>query len=158
MRHIVGRNPFKAAMATVAAGWVAFVASLFLPATNVVERGGTPPGTPLVGWDAAVSAVTVPLSSPLVFLAEPLVLLLIPLAAVNVVLLASPLVVAGVPDRAPWLAAVLLPAGVVAVFLPSSLKGQVFVGFYMWVGSCIVVAAGCVAAGLSAPGRGPGDA
>ncbi len=130
-------------------GWVCFITSFFLPATNVLERGGTRPGTPMVGWDAAISSVTTIGAQPLILIAEPKSILFLLFPLVNLMMLLSPAWALGEPESAFWLAIVLLPIGICTVGMPATLIGDVFAGFYLWVGSFFVVSVGCIVLSLS---------
>lgn len=135
----------------LAAGWLLFVVSFFLPATDVLQRAGTPAGAPLVGWQAARAAWVALAAQPLVFLVEPraLLFLLAPLA--NLIALLSPLLAIGAPQRAGGLAIVFLLAALAALSLPKTLTGNLFIGFYVWVGSFALLSAGCAWIGRNAP-------
>jgi hypothetical protein len=135
---------FLIAAAFVAIGWVLFIVSFCLPATNVVEAAGTPPQTPIAGWDAAILSLRVISAQPIVILAEPRSLLFIVFAVVNTVMLLSPPFVLFAPKRAFWLAAVFIAAGLVALSLPKDLVGDLFIGFYAWVASFFILSAGCL--------------
>jgi hypothetical protein len=133
----------------VGTGWLVFVTSFFLPATNVVERGGTPPGTPLVAWDAAISSVTLLAAQPLVLVAEPKAFLFLLFPLLNLSVLLSPAIALQAPDKAAWMATVLVLAAMVPMTLPKSLIGDVFVGFYAWLGSFIIMAIGHILVSLA---------
>lgn len=140
----------------VGVGWLAFITSFFLPATNVVERGGTSPGTPLVGWDAAISSIRVLAAQPLVFVVEPRAWLFLIFPLLNLGVLLSPAVAVSMPKKVGWLALVLLPAAIVPQTLPKTLTGDLFVGFYVWIGSFVTLAVGYILISLTASTRGPG--
>jgi hypothetical protein len=131
-------------------GWALFVISFFLPATNVVERGGTLAGTPLIGWDAAVTSLALIGAQPLILVIEPksLIFLFVPL--INLLVLVSPAIALRAPEGAFWLAVVFVPTGLLLLTMPKILEGEVFVGYYLWCISFFVVSAGCIAISLSA--------
>ena len=52
-------------------------------------------------------------------------------------------------DKAAWMATVLVPAAMVPMTLPKSLIGDVFVGFYAWLGSFIIMAIGYILVSLA---------
>jgi hypothetical protein len=131
------------------AAWLMFFTSFFLPATNVVERGGTPPGTPLPGWDAFFSSLTVLAAQPFIVIAEPRALLLLAFPFINAAMIVIPLVALREPELAPWYGSVLVPLGLIPWLLPKTLTGDLFIGFYLWNVSFFAMAAGCVWFGLA---------
>jgi hypothetical protein len=149
MHHSTTRNPLPPAIFIIIVGWLAFIASFFLPATNVVERGGAPPGTALVGWDAAVSSVQLVAAQPLVIFAEPKALLFLLFPLINLVALLSPLVALSNPTKAAWLAIVLVPVAAMPLTMPKPLVGDLFIGFYFWSGSFLVMGIGYIVVGLT---------
>jgi hypothetical protein len=98
--------------------WLMFVASFFLPATNVVERGGTPPGTPLSGWDAFCSSLMVLGAQPLVVIAEPRSLLFLTFPLLNLAMIFIPLIALSHPEHAPLIGVPLIPLGLIPLLLP----------------------------------------
>ena len=113
--------------------WLMFAFSFFLPATNVLERGGTPPGTPLRGWGAFIAGFVVIGSQPLVALAEPRVLICLAFPFCNMAMLLSPLF--AYPHRRkgfPVISIVLIPSGILPWLLPKTITGELFSGFYQW--------------------------
>jgi len=141
------RRRIRLAGGTIAAAYLLFVASMFLPATNILQRAGTPSGTPLSGRQA-LSSIQVLGAQPLVFVVEPRALLLLAFPPLNLLMLLSPLFVAFQRGWSFWLAFVLVPGGLLALALPESLTGDLFVGFYAWVGSLFLMSAGCIWLGL----------
>lgn len=137
----------RLAGATIAAAYLLFVTSMFLPATNILQRAGTPPGTPLSGWQA-LSSIQVLGAQPLVFVAEPRALLLVTFPALNLLMLLSPLFVAIQRGWSFWLAFFLVPGGLLLLALPESLTGDLYVGIYAWIGSLFLMSAGCIWLGL----------
>lgn len=87
--------------ASVLTAWLLFVISFFLPATNVVEVGGTVPGTPLTGWQAFTSSVGVLAGQPLIIIAEPRTLLFLTFPFINLTMLFAPVAVLAWDDS--WL-------------------------------------------------------
>jgi hypothetical protein len=131
------------------AAWIMFFASFFLPATNVVEKGGTPPGTPLLGWDAFCRSLLLLPALPLVLIAEPRALLFLTFPFINAAMLVIPLVALRDPELAPLCGATLAPPGIVPWLLPKMLTGDLFIGFYLWNLSFFAMAVGCILFGLA---------
>jgi len=128
--------------------WLMFVVSFFLPATNVLEMGGTPPGTTLTGWQAFTSSILVLAAQPLVVIAEPRVLLFLAFPFINLAMLFAPPIVMKWEDS--WLlSGPLLLCGVMPWMLPKSVTGDLFVGFYLWDFAFFLMAIGCIAVSMS---------
>lgn len=134
----------------VLTAWFIFLFSFFLPASNVVSGGGASPGTPLTGWETFTSSILLLAGQPLVILAEPKALLFLTFPFINLLMLISPFVALGEHERAPLLALVLVPFGLLPMALPKILTGDVFIGFYAWVGSFFLMSAGCLLLGWAA--------
>jgi hypothetical protein len=137
------------ARATISVGLIIFCWSFFLPATNVLERGRTPLGTPLTGWEAFVSCFYV--LHPLVFVAEPRTFFFLAAPLMNAAMLIAPLI-AIVEYGSGYIAgAVLTLLAIIPLFIPSSFVGDLFVGFYSWLGSFLIVGVGCILVGVLEP-------
>jgi hypothetical protein len=128
--------------------WLLFFGSFFLPATNVVENAGNPPGTPLSGWDACYSSVMLLTAQPLIAIAEPRALLILTFPFINAAMIVIPLVAYSDSDRALRCGALLLPLGIVPWLLPKLLTKDVFIGFYVWNISFFAMAACCIWLGV----------
>jgi hypothetical protein len=126
------------------AAWSMFCLSFALPATNVVERGGTPPGTPLLGWEACLTSLITILTQPLGVLVDPRALLFLAFPVMNVAMAGMPWFVLSHPEKTGSYAAALIPFGLATWMLSKSLTGDLLVGFYFWDLSAFVMAAGCI--------------
>lgn len=131
-------------------GWCIFVASFFLPATNVLQMPDSAPGTPMTGWDAMWSIHV--LGSPVVYLAflfaEPRAFVLLAFPFANLAALASPCFLSTADEIGPYLAFGFLLAGILPWFIPPLLLADRFIGYWLWQGSFFVMAAGWHLAGL----------
>jgi hypothetical protein len=143
---MIDRSVSKAARmpwAIIAIAWFAFLASFFLPATDVVEVGGVAPGTPLSGWQAfTASLLTFATMFPRMMLAEPRCLLFLAFPLMNLLAFAAPLFAMFAPEEAEYLGAVLIPLAAIPLLLPRVLTGNLFIGFYLWIGSFIGMSLG----------------
>lgn len=137
------------AMRLIMAAWFAFVASFFLPATNVVERAGTAPGTPISGWCAFQTPIEVIFSHPLIILAEPKMLLFLAVPLINLMILAAPLMALLMREYAHLLGLFFIPAALFPFFLPKTVTGDLYIGFYLWILSFVVMTIGCIWLGIS---------
>jgi len=134
----------------IALAWLMFIASFFLPATDVVEMSGTAPGTPLTGWQAFTTSLEI-FGHPVTLLLipkEPSLLLLLAFPLINLVMLFSPLP-ALAWEEAWMLSGVFLLFGFVPRLLPRELIGNLFVGFYLWDLSIFMMGVGCILASIA---------
>jgi hypothetical protein len=133
-------------------GWLLAAASLLAPATTALERAGTPPGTPLVGWEALVAIAAV-VFHPLVWFFAPELLWLGVIVVGALLLLAMPPVLSVAKDEAGILQAPLVFVPAALLLLPESLQRSLCWGIWIWVAAFIAVAAGgivrCVGAALA---------
>ena len=128
--------------------WLMFVISFFLPATNVVEMGGTAPGTPLTGWQTFTSSLGVLAAQPLIIIAEPRTLLFLTFPFINLAMLFAPIVVLAWDDS--WfLSGLFLLFGLLPWLLPKDVTDNLFVGFYLWDLSFFAMVAGCILVSIS---------
>jgi len=133
--------------AIVISAWLMFVVSFFLPATNVLEMGGTTPGTPLTGWQTFASSIEVLAVQPLIIIAEPRTLLFLTFPFINLAMLVAPLIILAWEDA--WvLSGALVLCGLFPWIFPKDMTGQLFVGFYLWDASFFVMAAGSILASV----------
>jgi hypothetical protein len=132
----------------IVAAWLAFCVSFGLPATNVLSKGGTEPGTPLLGWDAFLTSVLIIPAQPLLVLADPQVLLFLAFPVLNFAMAGMPWFVLSHPEKARSYGAALILLGLVPWTLPKRLTGDLFLGFYVWNLSCFAMAAGCIWFGM----------
>lgn len=131
----------------VVLAWLMFSASFFLPATNVVQSGGTAPGTPLTGWQAFTSSLEILFVQPLAIIAEPRILLFLAFPFINLAMLISPVPVLAWDDS--WiLSGFLLPFGLLPWIFPKSVTGELFIGFYLWDASFFVMTVGSILVGI----------
>lgn len=131
-------------------GWCLFVASFFLPATNVLQMPGSAPGTPMTGWDVMRSLHV--LGSPVVFLAflfaQPRAFVLLAFPFTNLAAFASPCFLSTSDEVGPILSYALLIAGILPWFIPPGMLGDRFIGYWLWQASFFVMAAGWQLAAL----------
>src|SRR5687768_8883210 len=71
-------------------GWLAFLASFYLPATNVLGVSGSAAGKPLTGWQAFGASLWAGASNPWVWIADPRVLWFLVFPFTNALMLAAP--------------------------------------------------------------------
>ena len=128
---------------SIAAAWLLFVISFLLPATNIAQRAGTDPGTPLTGWQTFCSSVF-SAANPLIWIAEPGVMLFLIFPFANALMFHAPLLVLILRERSALIALLLVPCAVVPWFLPKVLLGDLFVGFYCWNVSYFAMSACCI--------------
>lgn len=128
--------------AIVTSSWLMFLASFFLPATNVLEAAGTAPGTPLTGWQAFVTSISAGSFNPWAWLGDWRVMAFLIFPVTNAVMFVAPAF--GVLGKGSFVPALLLlPAAVVPWLLPHELRGDLYVGFYLWNASYVVASVGC---------------
>lgn len=137
------------ARTTTAIAWLLFVLSFILPATNVLQVGGTPPGTPLTGWQAFTASISSGAFFPLMWIAEPRVLLFLIFPIANSLMLLVPIFLPVLRENSAFLAVPLLLCAVIPWFLPKTLVGDLFIGFYLWNVSFIAMSLGCGLATLA---------
>lgn len=151
MFHSTGRFRSRIGLLILAAGWLLFVASFALPATDVAELPGTPPGTPLNGWQAMSSGVLSVFYFPLILVAEPRTLLLLLLPVLNLGIFVCPVLLMYADEEdAPLFGTFMLICGVSISLLPWNLVGNLYYGFYCWTGSILVMALGYFVLGVMA--------
>ena len=141
------RIPRHLPAVVVVAAWLMFIGSFFLPATNVVALAGTKPGTPLTGGQSLAAALEVIAVQPLLVLIEPSTLLFLAFPFINLAMLVAPLVAMSREGSA-LLSLLLILSGVLPWMLPKEITGDLFVGFYLWDASFLVMSAGCVLANI----------
>jgi hypothetical protein len=140
--------PRHLSVTVVSAAWLMFIVSFFLPATNVVETGGTAPGTPLTGWQAFSSSLEVLAVQPLIIIAEPRTLLFLTFPFINLAMLLAPVVVLAWDDS--WLlSGLFFLFGLLPWLFPKAVTGDLFVGFYLWDLSFFMMIFGCVLASIN---------
>ncbi len=138
----------KTGMIVFGLAWVMFLASFFLPASDVLEMPGTPPGTPMSGWQTMCSLRV--LGNPFALLAEPRALLLLVFPLANLAMLLSPLLLPAAENIWPSAALAFLLAAAFPYFLPADLLGNRFIGYWLWQGSFFIMAAGWGLMGIAA--------
>lgn len=136
------------AVLVILTAWFIFLFSFFLPASNAF--GGKAAGAPISGWETFTAPLVMLAAQPLVILAEPRILMFLAFPLINLVMLLSPLVVFGEHERAPLLAFVLIPFSLLPLTLPKTLTGDLFIGFYAWIGSFFLMSVGCIWLGWAA--------
>jgi len=144
------RIPRHLPVIVVITAWIVFVVSFFLPTTDVLEMPGTPPGTPLTGWQAFTTSfemIGYPLSI-LLIAKDPRILVLLTFPLINFVMLFSPL--AALAWEEAWtLSGWFMLCGSVPWLLPKEIAGHLFVGFYLWDFSFFMMSAGCILASIA---------
>ena len=134
-------------MAVILVAWLMFIVSFFLPATNVVALAGTKPRTPLTGWQSLATALEVVVVQPLIVLIEPSTVLFLAFPFINLAMLVAPLVALSREGSA-LLSLLLILSGALPWVLPKEITGDLFVGFYLWDASFLLMSAGCVLANI----------
>ena len=135
--------------ALIVASWLLFILSFFLPATNVLQMGGTPLGTPLTGWQAFTTSVSCGAMNPWMWIAEPRVFFFLIFPWANGLMLFAPMISFMLREKAAALAFFLVPCAIVPWCMPRTLLGDLFAGFYCWNGSFIAMSIGCILASLA---------
>ena len=130
----------------ITAAWGLFLASFFLPATNMLSVAGTSPGTPLTGWQAFTSSMIHGVMNPWLWILEPRVFLYLVYPFANLLMLITPKLAFDSPDTSLYPALILMAFGVIPWLLPTTLTGDLFFGFYCWNGSYFLMAFGCITA------------
>ena len=133
----------------IAFAWALFLLSFFLPATNSLEVGGTPPGTPLTGWQAFTASLSAGASNHWVFFFDPRVFLVLIYPFANGLMLLTPMLLCVLREKSAALAIFLIPSLLPIWFLPYSLRGDLFIGFYVWQFSFVLMAIGCILSSLA---------
>ncbi len=134
--------------ALVWTSWLLFLWSFFLPATNALNYPGTPPGTPLTGWQAFTSSACAVLN-PIMWIVEPRVLLLLSFPSANLLMIIAPLMFRILREKSAIFAILLLPCAGVPWLMPKTLMGDFFVGFYIWNWSFVAMSLGCILASIA---------
>jgi hypothetical protein len=127
----------------VLVAWLMGVTSLFLPASVALAQGGTPPGTPLSGWEAISSANYILFLSPWIVIVEPRFAVLPLIGAVTFLLLAIPLLYSAADCEA-WLLVPLLCFSASLWLLPDYTLNAMRVGAYVWQAAFVVAGIACV--------------
>lgn len=121
------------------AAWLLFIGSFFLPATDVLQRSGTPPGTPLTGWQAFITSIVAGVMNPWLWIVEPRVFLFLAFLFGNGVMLVAPVLSR---DESTMVALSLLPFGLLPWLIPAKLLGELYIDFYCWNASFFLMALG----------------
>ena len=137
------------ALATTAVAWLLLVVSFTLPATNVLEVAGTSSGTPLTGLQAFYGSLRTCAFSPLIWIAEPRVLLFLIFPIGNSLMLLAPMLLPMLREKSAILAPPLVLCALIPWFLPKSLLGELFFGFYLWNMSFIAMSIACILASFA---------
>ena len=134
------RTLYYLSMAFTWTFWFIFLASLFLPAYDGMERPGTPVGTPLLGWQAMVDSIVVLTAQFWVVLLEPrfFVLYLIPFGTAFV--LHSPLLANGLREDSWPIAVPLIAFSAMMWVMPSEMYEHTLYGFWAWNLSPVMMA------------------
>jgi hypothetical protein len=131
--------------AIMAVAWLIFVASFFLPATNRLQVAGAPPGTPLTGWQALTVSIETAMSvwGLVAVVADPTALVFLVFPIANAAMLLAPLLIAAWDEHSAALAGLFVPCAIIPWFLPKTLSGDLFIGFYCWDASFLLMSLGC---------------
>jgi hypothetical protein len=118
--------------AMIWAGWIVFLSSFFLPAYDGLERPGTDPGTPLLGWQAMVDSIVVLTYKFWVVLFEPgfIVFFLAPIG--NAFVLFVPLFVQNLREGSWLISLPLVAISAMMWILPSEMYQHTLYGFWTW--------------------------
>lgn len=129
--------------ALIIVGWLMFLTSFFLPSTNVLEMSGTAPGSPLTGWQAFGSSLSAGAFNPWAWLGDVRVVGFLIFPVTNAIMLAAPtycfLKTYSLPAGL-----ILIPAAIAPWLMPHELRGDLYVGFYLWNSSYFLIALGCL--------------
>lgn len=136
------RIPKYLSAGVVLGAWLLFIASFYLPATNVIEKPGTPPGTPLTGWQAFASIPIV--ATPMVAITIPKGFVLFTFPLINFVMFMAPIIVLAWSIESWVMTPLFVLFGIAPWFIPKELSGDLFIGFYVWDASFFAMAIGCV--------------
>jgi hypothetical protein len=123
--------------------WFTGVASLFLPASVALQRGGTLPGTPLAGWDTLWTAHYLLFSAPWIVIVEPRFAVIPLIGLATLMLLAIPLLYCAA-DRDAWLLVPVLLLSSSLWLLPAYTVTAMRTGAYIWQAAFIVAGVACV--------------
>ncbi len=136
----------RLAQTIVITAWLMFLVSFFLPVTNALEWHGTPPGTPLNGWQASFCAVNLA-TEPMILLFEPRMLMFLVVPILNITMLFAPLCIRAVDEETPILSVLFVVFGGLPWLIPKELTDDVFCGFYVWDAPFFLMATGCYFSG-----------
>lgn len=125
--------------------WCLFVVSFFLPAMNAGALPHTPSDTPLTGWEAMLAAISCVGIAPWLIFIEPRVLLFLIIPWLNLAMLLAPLCLRGDRELTRIVGVVFVRLTIFPWLLPLHLMGTLFVGFYVWSGSFLLMGLGLVA-------------
>jgi len=137
-----------AANTLLATSWLMVGVSMFLPVSTAVELGGTPPGTPLVGWESLYHSNSILFGMPWLVLFEPGILVFPLLMLATLSLLVMPFVYASAGRESVLLAAILLLLPTMVWLLPASLRDSLLWGVYLWQTAFVIASAACFLRGL----------
>lgn len=121
-------------------GWFVFLTSFFLPAYDGLERPGTSPGSPVLGWQAMVDSIVMLTAKFWFVLLEPrfIVFFLAPFG--NAFVLFVPLFVRNLHE-ASWLISIPLVAiSAMMWILPPEIYHHTLYGFWTWNLSILAMA------------------
>src|SRR5437016_1703561 len=126
----------------VLVSWLAFLLSFFLPATNILVMPGAAPGTPLTGWQAFEGSLSAGAFNFWAWLGDGRVLVFLLFPFTNGMALAAPAFYT-FRQYAFAPALILVPAAVIPWLLPHSMLGDLYLGFYLWNVSYVLMSLGC---------------
>ena len=144
------KSPSKrSALSVITAAWLLFVLSFCLPATSVLSDGRAMLESPLAGWQTMNASTAVILLFPFLWTADPQILLIAIFPLANWLMLSTPLLVLALRDKSAFLVLLLLPCALLPWFLPKTVIGTPFMGFYAWNISFFAMIGGCVLATIA---------
>jgi len=127
---------------TICVAWLAFIVSLFLPATNIFEWPNVPPRTVLLGWQASVSSIIFVTTQLYFALLEPRILLYAMVPIMNLCMFLAPAAILSPGENVWMLSGLFLLMAIIPWLLPSVPLGNLFIGFYVWNASFILMGIG----------------
>ena len=131
----------RVAIGAIWISWSLFLIAFVLPATNLVSTANTRPGDPVSGLVTFAGSIQLWGWLPILAFAEPRALLFLIFPFTNQAMFAAPLFVScRTPVASVFLALVFAIGGVLPWFLPGSLTGTLFSGFYVWDASFFLMA------------------
>ena len=126
----------------LAGGWLLFVVSFFLPATDVVELVSSEPGESLLGWQASVQSLRCIFVKPWLCFLEPRLAFFLVFPFSNLFVFAFPAITLKLERESFVPALVVSVVGSMIFFIPQPFLGTRMIGYYLWMISHFVLAAG----------------
>lgn len=131
----------QACWSVILLGWLLFVCSLFLPATNELV---TPGRDGLLGWQAALASLSMySFSGALLTIADPRFVLLWLCPWFNLAMLLAPALIHHNSENARRLTSLFCLGFIGAIGVTWLIAHDLFIGFYIWSLSFGVMSFGC---------------